>query len=175
MNKYKEIPIKCFKHDGSFHRAWRKSFLIENNSDYFIFASKKAIVSENNGRKWTAKEPAITIFPKNSWFNVIAMLKDPYVAYYVNLASPPIYENGEIKYIDYDLDLKFNFNNEIKLIDINEYQNHKAKLHYGDEIDKILQDTIDIITDLMKKRVFPFEDLKIIDYYYDFLEDEATE
>lgn len=170
MYKCDEILVKCYKHDGSLHRIWRRSFLIDNNENYFVMASKKAMVCEGNGRQWTAKEPAITIFPKGKWFNVIAMLKNPYVAYYVNLASPPIYENNIIKYIDYDLDIKFNFNNEIKLIDINEYKNHKKKLHYNDEIETILMETIDYIEDLMKKREFPFDDLKIIDYYYDFLE-----
>ena len=83
MSKANEVFVKCFKHDGSLHRVWRRSFLIENNENYFVIASKKAVVSEGNGRQWVAKEPAITIFPKNKWFNVIAMLKDPYVAYYV--------------------------------------------------------------------------------------------
>lgn len=171
MNKASnEIFVKCFKHDGSLHRVWRRSYLIENNESYFVIASKKAVVSEGNGRQWVAKEPAITIFPKNKWFNVIAMLKDPYVAYYVNLASPPIYENNVIKYVDYDLDIKFNFNNEIKLIDINEYRSHKKKLHYNEDIENIIMETIEIIEQMMKKREFPFDDLKIIDYYYDFLE-----
>lgn len=171
MNKHpKEIFVKCFKHDGSLHRVWRRSFLIENNEKYFIIASKKAIVSEGNGRQWIAKEPAITIFPKDKWFNVIAMLKDPYVAYYVNLASPPIYDGGVIKYVDYDLDIKLNFNNEIKLIDINEYKSHKKKLHYNEDIEKIIMNTVEQIEKMMEKREFPFDDLKIIDLYYDFLE-----
>ena len=167
-----EVIVKCYKHDGSLHRTWKKSYLIENNEDYFVLLSKKALVFEGNGREWKAKEPAITIFPKNKWFNVIAMLKDPFVGYYVNLASPPILENGVIKYVDYDLDMKFNYKNEIKLIDINEYENHKTLFHYNPKIDAILKNTISEIKKLMEKRIFPFDDLKIIDYYYDYLESE---
>lgn len=170
--KNSEVLVKSFKNDGSIHRTWRKSILIENNENYFILLSKKANVYESNGREWKAREPAITIFPKNKWFNVIAMLKDPYVSYYVNLASPPVYENGIIKYVDYDLDLKLNYKNEIKVIDVNEYENHKVNLHYDKNIDDILKSTIEEIKKLMKKREFPFDDLKIIDYYYDYLENE---
>jgi hypothetical protein len=31
-------------------------------------------------------------------------------------------------------------------------------------------ETIEQIEEMMKKREFPFDDLKIIDFYYDFLE-----
>ena len=64
MSKANEIFVKCFKHDGSLHRVWRRSYLVENNENYFVIASKKAVVSEGNGRQWIAKEPAITIFPR---------------------------------------------------------------------------------------------------------------
>ena len=169
-----EILIKSFKNDGSIHRTWRKSILIENNEDYFVLLSKKANVFEGNGREWKAREPAITIFPKNKWFNVISMLKNPFVSYYVNLASPPIYENGTIKYVDYDLDLKLNYKDEIKVIDVNEYETHKVQLHYNPLIDKILKDTMEFVKEKMKKREFPFDDMKIIDIYYDYLEKEIT-
>ena len=102
------------------------------------------------------------------------MLKNPFVSYYVNLASPPIYENGTIKYVDYDLDLKLNYKDEIKVIDVNEYETHKVQLHYNPLIDKILKDTMEFVKEKMKKREFPFDDMKIIDIYYDYLEKEIT-
>lgn len=172
MKPSNEVIVKCYKNDGSLHRTWRKSFLIENNEKYFVLLSKKALVIESNGRGWKAREPAITIFPKDRWFNVIAMLKNPFVGYYVNLASPPILEDNIIKYVDYDLDLKLNINNEIKLIDVNEYESHKNIYHYDKKIDEILKQTVNDIKLLMKERKFPFEDLKIIDYYYNYLESE---
>lgn len=176
-NLYKEpkpIIVKCFKNDGSLHRSWYNSYLIDNNDEYFILCSIKAFVIEKNKRKWLAKEPAITIFPKKKWYNVCAMLKDPYIGYYVNLASPPILEDGIIKYVDYDLDMKLNFENEIKLIDLNEYIDHKESMHYDPRIDEILKKTIVDIRSLMEQRTFPFDDLKNIDYYYDFLESQVN-
>lgn len=164
------IIIKCFKNDGSVHRTWNNSFLIENNEDYFIVASIKAGVTEKKNRRWTTREPAITIFSKKGWFNVIAMLKDPNIGYYVNLASPTILDGEALKYVDYDLDLKLNFENEIKTLDLNEYNAHRKSMHYDPAIDQILKETIKQIKELMVKRQFPFDDTIIIDYYYDFLE-----
>lgn len=164
------VTIKCFKNDGSIHRTWRNSFLIDNNEDYFIVASQRAIVTENNNRKWVSKEPAITFFSKKRWFNVIAMLKSPNIGYYVNLASPSILDGDAIKYVDYDVDLKLNFDNEIKVLDLNEYANHKKKMHYDPKLDLIIKETSAYIKDLMLKRKFPFDDSAVINYYYDFLE-----
>ena len=53
---------------------------------------------------------------------------------------------------------------------MNEYRSHKKKLHYDENIEKIIMESIDQIEELMVKREFPFDDLKIIDFYYDFLE-----
>ena len=76
------IAIKCFKHDGTLHRYWDRGLVLENNDDFIVIASKRAKVTENNGRTWITKEPAVTIFSKKEWWNVICMIKDSGVCYY---------------------------------------------------------------------------------------------
>lgn len=73
------------------------------------------------------------------------MFKKGGITYYVNLASPYIFDKGRIKYIDYDLDIKKYPNNLIRLIDVKEYGYHKKKYQYGDDIDRILRYNINEI------------------------------
>ena len=58
------LAIECFKHDGTLHRCWDRGLVLENNDDFIVVASKRAKVTESNGRKWFTKEPAVTIFSK---------------------------------------------------------------------------------------------------------------
>ena len=58
------ISIESFKHDGSLHRFWDRGLILDNNDDYIVIATKRAKVTESNGRRWFTKEPAVTIFSK---------------------------------------------------------------------------------------------------------------
>lgn len=163
------ISIQSFKHDGSLHRFWDRGFLLLNDEDYIIVATKRAKVIENNGRRWFTKEPAVTIFSKKDWWNVICMLKHDGICYYCNIASPSILENQVVKYIDYDLDAKLFTDGDIRILDEKEYIKHKNTYQYGDELDVILKFTTEKIVKLMKERKYPFVDNSIRDYYAKFL------
>ena len=164
------IIIQAYKHNGELHRQWSHSYVLEDNEDYVILASVFASVIESDGRTWHTKEPAIFILSKKEWFNVIAMLKEDGVCFYVNIASPTIFDKGFLKYIDYDLDLKLYPNKDIRLIDVKEYGYHRKKYNYGDDIDKILRFNITNIKECMGKNEFPFCDDLIRKYYHDFIE-----
>ncbi len=164
------LAIQCFKHNGSFHRCWDRGFVVENNPDYIVIASKKAKVLEANGRKWFTKEPAVTIFSKKEWWNVICMLKKDGICYYCNIASPSIIDKDTIKYIDYDLDAKLFPSNDIRVLDEKEYIHHKSTYNYGDDLDTVLRFTTNEVVKKMKERSYPFIDESIRKYYQDYLD-----
>jgi protein associated with RNAse G/E len=166
------ISIKSFKHDGSVHRSWYNIFVVENNSEFIIVASIKSGVIEGKGRKWVAREPAITVFPKHKWYNVCCMIRDQGVSYYVNLASPLTMEDGCIKYVDYDLDLKYSYNTPIKYLDINEYRSNSKLMNYDDHLDGILRNTIIEVKKLMIAHKFPFNDNEILKIYNNFMKEQ---
>ena len=165
----KWIEVQGYKHDGRMHRIWDSVFVIAETNEYIVTASKRTKVIEHDFRIWYTKEPAIMIFFKDSWFNVIAMFKKIGLTYYINLASPYILDKNKIKYIDYDLDLKLFPNKTIKVIDVKEYGYHRKKYNYGEEIDKILRFNLKELPGIMKEGKFPFLDERIKEYYEEFL------
>jgi len=164
------VCISCYKHDGSIHRRWDRGFIVDENDDYIVIASKRAKVTEANGRCWYTKEPAVTIFSKKEWWNVICMFKEHGVCYYCNIASPSVITRNSIVYIDYDLDVKYFEDKAIRLLDQKEYVAHKKKYNYGDNLDRIFKYTSNEIVKLMKNNAFPFDDLVIKDYYNEYIE-----
>lgn len=163
------LAIDCYKHDGSIHRCWDRGLVLANNEDFVVVATKKAKVVESNGRKWFTREPAVTIFSKKEWWNVICMFKETGICYYCNIASPCIINNTSIKYIDYDLDAKLFPDGQIKILDEKEYLRHKQLYKYSDELDLVLKYQTNNIVERMKNRVFPFVDERIKNYYDKFL------
>lgn len=162
--------IRCYKHNGTLHRVWDRGLVLENNTDYIVIATRKAKVVEANGRCWFTKEPAVTIFSKKEWWNVICMLKKEGVSYYCNIASPSIVDKDAIKYIDYDLDAKLFHSDEIRVLDEKEYTHHKNNYPYSDELDVVLRYQTQTIVERMKNRDFPFQDDLISRYFDQYLD-----
>ena len=166
----KWLGIKCYKHNGTIHRFWDRGYVLENNEDYIVIATKRAKVIESNGRRWFTKEPAVTIFSKKEWWNVICMMKVDGLCYYCNIASPALVDRDKIIYIDYDLDTKLFPNGDIKVLDEREYVHHRNAYGYGDELDTVLRYQTKAIIERMKNRQFPFDEEKVKKYYDEFIE-----
>lgn len=144
------MQIQCYKHNKKIHRAWSEAVVLDVKKDYIVFGNNKTLVIESEGTTWKTKEPAIMYFFKNKWYNVIAQMKRDGIYYYCNIATPFIIEENTIKYIDYDLDLRIFPKGEYKILDKLEYQYHKKKMGYSDDLDKVINGAMD---DLIKEYV----------------------
>ena len=133
-----KLQIQCYKHDKKIHRAWSEAIVLDIKKDYIVFGNNKTIVTEAEGTTWKTKEPAVMYFFKNKWYNVIAQMKKDGIYYYCNIATPFIIEENTIKYIDYDLDLRIFPQGSYKILDKLEYQYHKKKMGYSDDLDKVI-------------------------------------
>ena len=163
------LAILCYKHDGSLHRSWDRGLVLANNDEFTVVATKRAKVVESNGRRWFTKEPAVTIFSKKEWWNVICMFKGDGICYYCNIASPALVDYRMIKYIDYDLDAKLFTDGSLRILDEKEYLRHKEMYGYSKELDEVLKYSTKEIVKKMERKEFPFNDDKIREYYNKFL------
>ena len=160
-----KLIIHSYKHDGNIHRSWDEALLIEETDEYIVFGNEKTKVIESDGRSWKTKEPAVLFFYKNSWYNIIGQCKKDGIYYYCNIASPFIIESNTIKYIDYDLDLRVFPDGSFKVLDRCEYNYHKSKMKYSEEIDSIVKDELTNLIEKVRKKEFPFNS-EIIEKYH---------
>ncbi len=156
----KKIKIYAYKHDGSFHRNWTSSEILVETKDYFItYTPSRIRVLESNNNSWGTKEPAIGYFSKKRWFNITIIYRNDEIMYYCNLASPILKELNSLKYIDYDLDVKYYVNaDSMKILDKNEYQTNKLKYDYPEWIDKKVQKELKVLVSWLKHEVGPFSE-----------------
>lgn len=168
MNRFHigdNYQIQCYKHNGKVHRAWTEAVLLDIQKDYMVFGNQKTQVTEAEGSVWKTKEPAIIYFFKDSWFNIIAQLKKDGIYYYCNIATPFIIEDGTIKYIDYDLDLRIFPSGEYKILDRMEYKYHKKIMHYSDTLDYVITNALEELISIYKKKAPMFDATRNQKYY----------
>ena len=164
------ISICSFKHDSKVHRIWDRAMVLDITDDYVVVGNKAANVIESDGRCWQAKDPAITVFFKNKWYNIISMIRHTGVHYYCNIASPYAVANEkEILYIDYDLDLALSPDDNIRILDEYEYERHRVEMGYSKELDIILKESLQELKQTCILRNFPFDESDIYNYYQKFL------
>lgn len=161
----KKYIIHSYKHDGKIHRAWDEAVLLEINDDYLIFGNEKTKVTESDGRTWRTKEPAVLYFFNDKWYNIIGQYKEDGIYYYCNIASPYIIEDGVIKYIDYDLDLRVFPDGSFKVLDCGEYKYHKNLMNYSNDLDMILKEELSELIEHAKKKDMAFAK-GVVEYYY---------
>ena len=164
------VHIQSYKHDGSLHRTWCKGFVLEADEKHIVVVTDRAWVIESDGRKWLTREPAVCFFYTDKWFNVISMIRHAGIYYYVNLASPSIYDGEAIRNIDYDLDVKVFPNGEKRLLDVDEYEEHGKKWSYSPQTDKILKHNVRILVDWINNRKGPFSKEYVEIWYNRYLE-----
>ena len=137
-----KYQIQCYKHNGKIHRSWNEAIVLDIKKDYIVFGNNKTLVINAEGTSWRTKEPAIMYYFKDRWYNIIAQIKKDGVYYYCNIASPFIIEEGTIKYIDYDYDLRIFPTGEFKILDKLEYNYHKKLMNYSDDLDKVIKNAL---------------------------------
>lgn len=163
------LKIQCYKHNGQVYRNWDETLVLESNEKFIVCANDKARVTEIDGRKWTTKEPAILFYFKDKWYNIISQFKKNGIYYYCNIATPYIIEDKTIKYIDYDLDLRIFPSGEYKILDKLEYNYHKRIMKYSDDLDLIINKSLEELIEYYKKHFFPFLKDKNVEYYNQYL------
>ena len=107
-----------------------------------VFGNNKTLVIESEGTTWKTKEPAVMYYFKNKWYNIIAQMKKDGIYYYCNIATPYIIEDNTIKYIDYDLDLRIFPKGDYKILDKLEYEYHKQKMGYSEDLDIVINNAL---------------------------------
>ena len=161
-----QVIIQSYKHDGSLHRSWLNSTVLEVSDDCMIVYNNKTWVIESDGRKWFTREPAICFFYTNRWYNVISMIRKTGIYYYCNIASPSLYDGEAIKNIDYDLDVKVFPDKTSILLDEDEYISHGARFNYTPDLKDVIEDQLKKLKILINNQSDPFNQ-QVINHYID--------
>ncbi|KGX88116.1 nucleoside tri-diphosphate phosphatase [Pontibacillus litoralis] len=160
------MQIHSYKHNGRLHRVWDETTVLKATNNVMIGANDKALVTESDGRTWITREPAICYFHSKYWFNIIGMLRTDGVYFYCNISSPFVYDQGALKYIDYDLDVKVFPDMTYIILDEDEYEQHQNEMNYPHVLDQILKNNVNHLLRWIRQKKGPFAP-EFIDQWYE--------
>ncbi|TFB13881.1 DUF402 domain-containing protein [Filobacillus milosensis] len=161
-----KIEVHSYKHDGNIHRVWEEIMVLKSQSNLLIGANDRVLVKESDGRTWRTREPAITYFTSNNWFNIICMIRNDGIHYYCNISSPFVLDDEALKYIDYDLDIKVYPDMTYAILDEDEFEEHSKQMNYPDVLEKILYKQLRTLERWIQQRKGPFS-ADFVDKWYE--------
>ncbi len=164
-NEYKQLKlgskvmVHAYKLNGWLYRAWEYPVLIYEDDEKIVLDASKAWIfssEEKSIRSFKTKvnKPTYWYFFKQEWFNVIASEEEQGIKFYINIASPFIYEQEAIKYYDFDLDFKIMTDNTWREVDVNEFIDNAKKYGYDDKLVKIIRKVELKLKDLVSNNYF---------------------
>ena len=104
-------------------------------------------------------------------------MKKDGIYFYCNIATPYIIEENTIKYIDYDLDLRIFPKGDYKILDKLEYEYHKNKMNYSDDLDIVINNAMKSLIKEYVEGSFMFQkdiNLKYLELYKKLKEEEMS-
>jgi protein associated with RNAse G/E len=171
---YKAITIKSFKHNGKLHRMWLENWLIPTthlepqHQEMVVTINEHTRIIEADGKEWISRIPGISFFIPGAWYNVIALIEKTGIRYYCNIASPFYMDGQALTYIDYDLDVVVLPNEQIQVLDEDEYQRHKRIYHYSDIVEEKAHAGLEEVLAHIERRETPFFDDAVMRYYQEW-------
>lgn len=153
------MSIHAYKYNGHLYRTHEFGRIINSNDDYICVDITKAhIICEKNNKFYPSdiKSKSLWYFFKKEWFNLIVGSKNKHIFLYFHIASPYIYEDGTIKYIDFDLDYRVNNVDSptLKELDIHEYIENAKQYNYPPELKSRIEETSRLVKKLFKDNYF---------------------
>ncbi|MDO9300083.1 MAG: DUF402 domain-containing protein [Anaerolineales bacterium] len=117
------IHVRACKADGSVYRSWHTT--IETmDADSIITISPADSMMEDKKRGCVQIGHTLrSYYWHDRFYNLIEVFdtQGNLVEIYINIASPPEFENGVMSFKDHELDVVKNFSNEARIIDEDEF------------------------------------------------------
>lgn len=139
--KVNKISIHAYKFNGCLYRTFEfPKIVYENDKIIVLNLDKVRIISQGKNKKFYhshSKNDSYWVMFKDEWYNLLVTIcnNQNKIIYYFNIATPFIYEEEAIKYIDLDLDIRLVIYGDstskiLKVLDLNEFDFNAKRMNY---------------------------------------------
>lgn len=170
----KKVMIHAYKRNGWLYRTWEFPKVVDIGKDFICVSlwNCKIITNDKDKKCYYRSvnlKNAYWFFLKDKWYNIIATINsNNSISYYINIASPFIYEEEAIKYYDFDIDIKMDSSSRTtyKILDIDEFNNHRVIYNYERELTNQILKTSTLFKNInFRNKIFSKINIQLLKYY----------
>lgn len=166
------IHMKALKYPNIPHYDWEGEVL-EKTDDYIMVLCEagRKLVHHTKNKVFTVKNASLEYFSLTQWYTAAVEIEDDKIkSYYCNVAMPSVIEDNEISFIDLDLDLVKEQNEDWKVVDEDEFEENSVTFNYPTELKNGALQALEQLKTRVEQKEFPFNKeilnvLKTISYH----------
>ena len=162
MNRAPHITVRVLKHDGVEYRRWNAS-LSRQDGDLIVLDAEFD-VDVNHEVLGQVKQHTRTVeyYWLGRWFNVFRFLEDDGSTrlWYCNVNTPLELKEGELTYVDLDIDILVQPDFSYQVLDRDEFESNARRYGYSDEEKRQAEKAVEVLFSMIEARQFPFTELE---------------
>jgi protein associated with RNAse G/E len=150
--------LHATKFDGADH--WIQQVSVESDDGEMLVAGCRSGTPISTSRgEFRSPYESQAYFWRDRWYNVIHLSRPggETVLWYCNVTTPMKLQDGQITYIDLDLDVTVRPGGCIELLDSDEFEEHRLKYQYPAEVVDRAREAAGEVASLAQRREFPFD------------------
>lgn len=154
----KDIKMKALKYPNILHYEWEGELLL-HTSDYVLVLCKpgRELIHHTKNKVFTVNNTSLEFFSLKEWFTAAMVIEEGMVvSAYCNVAKPSVFLNGELSFIDLDLDYIKEKNKEWKVVDEDEFASNSIKYKYPVELKNEAVKALAMLKEAVRIGKFPF-------------------
>ena len=151
--------ILAQKYDKRLHYTWQ-AVLLDDDGQQLRLASVVGgkLVHYTRGIEEVTQRRSDLTFWRQRWYNVFTNYhEDGTLRYfYCNVAMPPVIEDSTVSYVDLDLDVQVLPDGSFRILDMDEFEQHRVRYGYPDWVQTNALRAVNDILALAEAREGPF-------------------
>ena len=157
-NESSSITVRVLKQDGAEHRRWQAKLsrragpLVVLDAEFDVDVSHELLGEIKQGTR------TVEYYWLDRWYNVFRFLNAAGETrlWYCNINTPPRFADGELTYVDLDIDVLAQPDLSFQVLDEDEFEDNSSKYGYSAEVIEQAQKGLGELLSLIEQRQFPF-------------------
>jgi protein associated with RNAse G/E len=151
--------LNVYKYDGRLHITLPLYLMDDDGTRLWMRTPVGGEINHlTRGKSWAITRPSDMFFWREQWYNVYVNYDESWQFrnYYCNVGLPPEIRDGEIAYVDLDLDVQIWADGRMMILDEDEFEEHRVLFGYPEAVQQSAQDTVEDILARWRAGAEPF-------------------
>ena len=155
-----EVTMKALKYDKRLHYESTMNLVEKRDNLYILHGpSMRKLIHHTRKKEFIFDRQSIEFYFNDRWYTVACVFNNEgeIESYYCNIAMPCTFTGNEVSFIDLDLDVIIQPDMSYKVIDWDDFEEHKVLYGYPHELIGKINNGLTSIKSDIKSGTFPFD------------------